>query len=176
MTFEIKGGGVDEQAVLRALEERIAEKKRRGLYTDDEVRQIEDRPLHPVVDAHDLKSGLLEELRGSDARWNYTFDPETIYRSSRGGLLEQVRRILRPVQKLFWNPTPLIAALSRQKDINATQAHVLHNLVLELTRVRLELDELKSRHLQLAARLDLQSRRQQTLEAMAELREGKAPD
>jgi hypothetical protein len=176
MTFQIKGGGVDEQAVARALQERIEEKKRRGLYTDAEVRQIEERRLHHVVEPHDLKSTLLDELRAPGAGWNYTFDQETIYRSSRGGALETIRRLLRPVQKLFWNSTPLIAALSRQKDINASQAHLLHNLVLEMTRLRLELDELKSRHLQLQARLELQGRRQQALEGLAELREGKASD
>lgn len=169
MSFEIKGAGVDEETLLARLRERIAEKKARGLYTDAEVRQIAERPLHPVLEAHDLKSTLLPEIRA--AAWNYGFDAETIYRSSRGGALETVRRLLRPIQKLFWNPTPMIAALSRQKDINAANAHLLHNLVLELTRLRLELDELKSRNLQLQARVELQAKREQVLESMAVLRE-----
>ena len=169
MSFEIKGGEVDEAALLARLQERIAEKKRRGLYTDEEVQQIAGRPLHPVLEAHDLKSTLLPEIRSGS--WNYAFDPETIYRSSRGGALETIRRVLRPIQKLFWNPTPMIAALSRQKDINATHAHLLHNLVLELTRLRLEVDELKSRNLQLQARLELQAKREQVLESMVVLRE-----
>ena len=35
-----------------------------------------------------------------------------------GRALEAARRLLRPVQKLFWNPNPMIAALSRQSDLN----------------------------------------------------------
>ena len=172
MSFEIGDERVDADELLARLRQRIAEKKERGLYTDDEVREIAGRPLHPVLGAHDLKSGLLGELQARATRWNYDFDPETIYRSSRGGVLEKIRRVLRPVQKLFWNPTPMIAALSRQKDLNASYAHVLHNLVLETTRLRLELDELRSRNLQLQARLDLLARREQTLEAMAVLKDG----
>jgi len=73
--------------------------------------------------------------------------------------LEAVRRILRPVQKLFWNPTPMISALSRQSDLNTYYVHLLHNMVGELTRLNLEVQELKNRALQLQARLDLQARR-----------------
>jgi hypothetical protein len=71
------------------------------------------------------------------------------------------------VQKLFWNPTPMIAALSRQKDVNTAYAHLLHNLVLEVTRLNLEIVDLKNRSLQLQSRLDFLARREKTLEAMA---------
>ena len=82
-------------------------------------------------------------------------------------MLEGIRRLLRPIQKLFWNPTPMIAALSRQKDVNAAYAHLLHNLVLEVTRLNLEVVDLKSRTLQLQGRLEFQARREKTLETMA---------
>jgi hypothetical protein len=166
--FEIKAGGVDVQEVMREIRRRIEEKKRSGLLTDAEVREIAEHPLRPVLEAHDLKSGLLPELLERPGRWNYDFDPETLYRSSRGGAgraLETVRRWLRPVQKLFWNPTPMISALSRQKDLNAAYAHLLHNLVLEITRLNLEVTDLKQRALQLQGRLDLQAQRGKALEA-----------
>ena len=89
-------------------------------------------------------------------------------------MLETVRRALRPIQKLFWNPTPMIAALSRQTDLNAAYAHLLHNLVLEVTRLNLEIVDLKNRTLQLQGRLEFQARREKTLETMALGR--KAPD
>jgi hypothetical protein len=175
LTFRIADGGVDVEAVMRDVRERIADKKRRGLLTDAEVREITEHPLHPVLEPHDLKSGLLAELRESPARWNYAFDPETLYRSTRGSgrALESVRRFLRPVQKLFWNPTPLIAALSRQVEINAAYAHLLHNLTLELTRLRLEVQDLKHRALQAAEAAELQAKRSKTLEAV--LLEGRRP-
>ena len=175
MTFRIADAGVDVEAVMKDVRARIADKKRRGLLTDAEVREIAEHPLHPVLEAHDLKSALLEELRETPSRWNYAFDPETLYRSSRGSghLLESIRRLLRPVQKLFWNPTPLIAALSRQVEINAASAHLLHNLPLELTRLRLEVQDLKHRALQSAEAAELQAKRSKTLEAV--LLEGRRP-
>lgn len=176
MTFRIEDGDVDVQAVMRDVRERIAEKKRRGLLTEAEVREIAAHPLHPVVDAHDLKSSLLGELLESPERWSYAFDPDTLFRSSRGGsgrALEAIRRFLRPVQKLFWNPTPMIAALSRQSELNTAYAHLLHNLTLELTRLNLEVQDLKHRALELSERAELQARRSKTVEEL--LLEGRRP-
>lgn len=173
MTFRIEDGSVDVAAVMRGVRERIAEKKRRGLLTDAEVREIAEHPLHPVLEPHDLKSGLLAEVREDPSRWNFSFDPETVYRSSRGSVLEKVRRFLRPVQKLFWNPTPMIAALSRQSEINAAYAYLVHNLVLELTRLNLEVQDLKHRALQMQARAEFQARRDETLEEI--VLEGRRP-
>jgi hypothetical protein len=160
VTFEIRAEGVDVEQVMREIRAAIEEKKKAGLLTDEEIREVASRPL-------------LE----APSRWNSGFDTEAIYRSSRGGtgrVLEAVRRALRPIQKLFWNPTPMIAALSRQKDINTAYAHLLHNLVLEVTRLNLEIVDLKSRTLQLQGRLEFQARREKTLETMA--LGGKAPD
>jgi hypothetical protein len=170
VTFEIRAEGVDTEQVLREIRESIEEKKKAGLITEEEIREIASRPLRPVLQPHDLKSGLLAELLEQPSRWNFAFDADTLFRSSRGGsgrALEAVRRLLRPVQKLFWNPTPLISALSRQKDVNTAYAHLLHNLVLEVTRLNLEVVDLRSRMLQLQGRLELQSRREKTLESMA---------
>lgn len=168
MSFRIAAPGVDVDALMREVREAIAEKKR-TLYTEEELREIADRPLEPVLDPHDFRSGLLDELRGADARWNFSFSPDSIYRSSRGALgraLAAVRGALRPVQKLFWNPTPMISALSRQSDLNATYAHLLHNLCVAVTRQSLEIHDLKNRLLQMQARLDLQARREKALESL----------
>jgi hypothetical protein len=172
MSFEIKAEGVDVLALLADIHRRIDERKQ-GLYTDEELRFISERVLEGVLTGRELSADLLDEFRARDAQWNFTFDPETIYRSSRGGggLLERARRLLRPVQKLFWNPTPMISALSRQSDLNRFSVHLLHNLVLELSRLNLDVQELRSRNLQLAARLEALERREKTLEGMVEYRE-----
>ena len=84
MAVEIQADGVDVEEVMRAI--RAAHRREEGarLYTDDELREIAGHRLHPVLDAHEFRSGLLEELLADPTRWNYAFDPETIYRSSRG--------------------------------------------------------------------------------------------
>jgi hypothetical protein len=177
MSFEIEAEGLDVERLRADLHRRIEERRASGLYTEAELRHIAERPLEPVLQGRDLSSALLAEFRARDAQWNYSFDPETIYRSSRGpagALVALVRRLLRPVQKLFWNPTPLISALSRQSDLNRFSAHLLHNLVLELTRLRLEVQELESRNLQLVGRVELLARRARALEQMVAEREAAA--
>jgi hypothetical protein len=165
----VQAEGVDVEELMRRVRERIAEKKRLGLLTEAEVREVAEHALRPVLDARDLRSGLLAELLQEPDRWNYRFDPEAIYRSSRGGAgqwLERVRRLLRPVQKLFWNPTPMISAVSRQADLNLTYVHLLHNLVLEATRLNLQVQDLQNRVRQLQGRLDFHARREKVLEQM----------
>jgi hypothetical protein len=169
MTFRIASKDVDVDELMRQIRETIADKKR-GLYTDDELREIAERPLEPVLDAHDFESTLLGELLADpEERWNYAFGPDTVYRSSRGAVgqaLQAIRRVLRPVQKLFWNPTPMLGALSRQSDLNRTYVHLLHNVALALTRQSLEIHDLKNRLLQLQGRLELQARREKSLESL----------
>jgi hypothetical protein len=177
MSFEIKAEGVDVHRLLAEIHRRI-EERREGLYTEEELRFIAERALEGVLQPHDLRADLVEEFRSRDGQWNYAFDAETIYRSSRGLVgrtLEAARRLLRPVQKLFWNPNPMISALSRQSDLNRFSVHLLHNLVLELSRLSLEVQELRSRNLHLAGRLEALERREKTLEGMVVYREGEAP-
>jgi hypothetical protein len=169
MSFEIKADGIDVEGTRRGIRDRIEEKKRSGLVSDEELEALGEQGLDPVLRAGELRGTLLEELRARDGEWNYSFDPETLYRSSRGAVgqaLEKIRRLLRPVQKLFWNPNPMISALSRQSDLNRYSAHLLHNLVLELSRLNLEMQELRNRNLQLTGRVEMLQRRAKTLEAM----------
>jgi len=173
VTFEIKSGDVDVDAIMRLIRKRIEEKKQ-GLYTDEEIREIAEHRLDAVLDAHEFNSDFIADLRSQQGRWNYTFGPETIYRSSHGGvgqLLEKLRGLLKPVQKLFWNPNPMISALSRQADLNSYYVHLLHNLAVEVTKLNLELQDLKNRNLQLQGRLELLVRREKTLESMVVFRE-----
>ncbi len=173
MSFEVKAEGVDVQQLLADVYRRIAERKE-GLYTDEELRFIAEHPLEGVLTGRDLRADLLDEFRARDGQWNFSFETETIYRSSRGLVgraLEGARRLLRPVQKLFWNPNPMIAALSRQSDLNRFYVHLLHNLVLELTRLKLEAQELHNRNLELGGRLEALERREKTLEGMVVYRD-----
>ena len=177
MSFEIQSDGVDVAVLMEAIRKRIEERKK-GLYTEAEIREIAEHRLDGVLDGHDFNPDLVKDFRAEPQRWNFLFDPETVYRSSRGPLgrlLELARRVLRPVQKLFWNPTPMIHALSRQSDLNSYYVHLLHNLSLELTRLNLEVQELKNRNLQLLGRLELLTRREKTLESMVVYRDD-APD
>jgi hypothetical protein len=168
MSFEIRADGVDVGRIEDAIRREI-QRKKGDLYSEEELRLLSERGLEEVLRGGELSGGLLEDLRARDGQWNYSFGPETLYRSSRGlagRALETARRVLRPVQKLFWNPNPMISALSRQADLNRCYTDLLHNLVLEITRLNLEVQELRNRNLQLTGRVELLARREKTLEEM----------
>jgi len=177
MSFEIQSKDVDVEAIMRAIRKRIDQKKQ-GLYSDDEIREIAEHRLDAVLDAHDFNPDFIKDFRAQEAHWNFRFGEDTVYESSRGTvgqILETIRSLLRPVQKLFWNPNPMIAALSRQSDLNSYYVHLLHNLAIEMTKLNLELQELRNRCLELQGRLDFQVRRERTLEGMVVYRDD-APD
>src|SRR5271169_1807488 len=173
MSFEIRSDDVDVEAIMDAIRKRI-EEKRKGLYSDDEIREIAEHRLDAVLDAHDFNSDFIKDFRAQPERWNFAFGERTLYESSRGAVgrvLQIVRRVLRPIQKLFWNPNPMISALSRQSDLNAYYVHLLHNLAVELTKLNLEAQDLRNRVLQLQGRFELQVRREKTLEGMVVYRD-----
>ena len=108
----------------------------------------------------------------------FEFDGDTIYRSSRGvvgRVLYGIRRLLRPVLKLFFNPTPIVHALHTQQQINAQidwmmerseqiaaklkaraeldalTYELLNNLVVEMTRLSIDVKNHKMRVESIAA-------------------------
>jgi hypothetical protein len=173
MSFEIRSEDVDVEAIMASIRKRI-EEKRKGLYTEEEVREIAEHRLDGVLDAHQFNSDFIEDFRSAPSRWNFLFGAETVYESSRGAVgrvLYQLRRALRPIQKLFWNPNPMISALSRQSDLNAYYVHLFHNLAVEVTKLNLETQDLRNRVLQLQGRLEMQARREKTLEDMVVYRD-----
>ena len=173
MSIEIESKDVDVRKIMAEIRERIAEKKR-GLYTDEEIREIAERKLEAVLETRQFNPDFLKDFKTRSEIWNYTFNPETIYKTSRGGVggfLGTIRNLLKPIQKLFWNPTPMIAALSRQSDLNLYSVQMLHNLTLELTRLNLEVQELRARLQQTDANLEELRKRERALESLAVLKE-----
>lgn len=46
----------DQEKILQEIEKRIAEKKKEGLFTEREIREIEEMRLHPLLDIQDVQS------------------------------------------------------------------------------------------------------------------------
>jgi len=167
-TFSAKGSDIDVEAIMANIRKKI-EEKRKGLYTEEEVREIAEMRLDAVLDSNEFNSDFVAAFRARDDQWNYTFTPETIYESSRGGgggLIRTLRGLLNPVLKLFFNPNPMISALSRQADLNRYYVLMLHNMTTEMTRLNLELTNLKARLRTLGVRVDFQTKREKTFEKL----------
>lgn len=172
-TFSVKGSDVDVEAVMATIRRRI-EEKRKGLYTEEEIREIAEMKLDSVLDASQFNSDFVAAFRARDDQWNFSFGPETIYASSRGAagqLIRLARRLLNPLLKLLFNPNPIISSLSRQSDLNRYYVSLLHNMALEMTKMNLELTHLKARLRATGARVEFQAHREKALEEMTTSRE-----
>ena len=60
-------GGAEEKKILEDIEARIAAKKKEGLLTDREVREIEEMQLHPLPDIQDVQSVYKDHLYTKEA-------------------------------------------------------------------------------------------------------------
>lgn len=55
--FEIKClDEKEKKRILQEIEKRIAEKRKEGLLTEREIREIEEMKLHPLADIQDVRS------------------------------------------------------------------------------------------------------------------------
>ena len=181
--FQVRSDNVDVEQIMRQIRARIRDK--RGVdYTEDEIRELANVKLEKFLDPKGVRSDLLQQYRAaretSDAPSNYAFEDSTLYASSRPAL-RFMRRLLHPLLKLFFNPNPLIEALHIQSRLNdsynrseALYYELVHNLVLETTRLGLEVKNLKMRLESVSSRLDFDERRARALEGVVQYRPGSA--
>ena len=178
--FSVRSDNVDVEQIMRQIRSRIREK--RGVdYTEDEIRELANVKLERFLDPAKVRSGLLDEfrrLRETEAPLDtYTFEEDTLYASHRLPLLQRVRRLLNPILKLFFNPNPLIRALHVQARINERllskerlDYEIMSNLVLEFTKLSIEVRNLKMRVESLSTRLDFDEYRARALEGAVQYR------
>jgi hypothetical protein len=181
--FSVRSDDVDVEQIMRQIRSRIREK--RGVdYTEEEIRELANVKLEKFLDPRGVRSDLLEQFRRkreASLPPNFKFEDTTLFETHRG-LLAFIRRLLRPILKLFFNPNPLIEALNIQSKLNAQQAaleplyyEVIHNLVLETTRLGIEVKNLKMRVESVSSRLDFDERRARALEGVVQYRPGAVP-
>jgi hypothetical protein len=159
--LQVKADAVDVEAIMRQIRARVREK--RGVdYTEKEVQELAKVKLEQFLDPKGVRSDLVEQFRRrrplSAVPPNYAFEDDTIYVTHRG-FLRTMRRLLNPLLKLFFNPQPIADALHIQSKVNAEYHErfkksqemdtlyyeLAHNLALEVTRLGIEVHNLKMR-------------------------------
>jgi hypothetical protein len=178
--FTVKSDAVDVEQIMRQIRSRIRDK--RGVdYTEAEIRELANVKLESFLDPQGVRSDLLQQFQAHRAQspeaQNYVFEDTTLFDSSRG-FIAWIRKVLRPVLKLFFNPNPLIDALHRQSKMNEAfplYFELIHNLVLETTRLSIEVKNLKMRVESMSSRLDFDERRARALEGVVQYRPGAVP-
>jgi hypothetical protein len=202
--FNIRTDAVDVEQIMRQIRARI-QSKRGVDYTEQQIQELANVKLERFLDPKGIRSDLVEQFKRVrdlklepfqlDPELRTGFDAEMLYGTHRG-LLRAIRRLLNPILKLFFNPNTLIHAIHKQSGINAlfeaqfqflrhkTQQRdevdvlyyeLVHNLVLELTRVGIENRNLKMRLESLSSRMDFDERRARALEGVVQYRPGTGP-
>jgi hypothetical protein len=181
--LNVRPEAVDVEHIMQQLRARIRE--RRGAdYTDAELQQLAGARLEQLLEARGAGSSvghrfLHPPTPGPDLP-GYEFEDNTLFATHRGPL-GALRKLLRPILKLFFNPDPLSRALHLQARLNTefqrrlrlreemdpVLAEVVRGLVVEVTRAGLEVQSLKMRLESLATRLDFDERRGRSREIPA---------
>src|SRR5688500_15135105 len=113
--FQVRSDAVDVEHIMRQIRQRIKEK--RGVdYTEEELKALAGVKLEKFLDPTGVRSDLVQQFRQahpfvpeSEAP-TYAFEDTTLYDTHRG-ILRAIRRLLRPILKLFINPAPIVPAL-----------------------------------------------------------------
>lgn len=186
--FNVRSDAVNVEQIMEQIRSRIRE-KRGADYTEAQIQELASVKLEKFLDPRGVRSDLLEQFRKAQPPYappelpNFAFEDQTLFESTRGPL-RFIRKLLLPILKLFFNPNPLIQALNIQSKLNASAAEreakrdaaryafdqlhyeVMHNLVLETTRLGIEVKNLKMRLESLASRLEFNERRARALESV----------
>jgi len=184
--MNVRSDAVDVEQIMRQIRARIREK--RGVdYTEAEIQQLAKVKLEKFLDPRGVRSDLVDQFRTrrtvSPAPPNYEFGEDTLFETHRG-LLHGLRKLFRPLLKLFFNPDKITTALHIQAQVN-TQGEqrlrrveereplhyeLIHNLTVEVTRLGIEVHNLKMRLESLSSRLDFDERRARSLESVVQYR------
>src|SRR5687768_3449076 len=160
--FNVRSDSVNVEQIMAQIRARIRE-KRGADYTEQEIRELVAVKLEKFLDPRRVRSDLLEQFRKKESTEaaplpNFDFNHDTLFETHRARM-RWIRRLLNPILKLLFNPSPLIQALHIQSQLNTMtverdaarrglvqlQYEVLHNLVVETARLGIEVKNLKMR-------------------------------
>jgi hypothetical protein len=182
---------------MREIRSRISE--RHGIdLSHQQIQELAARRLEAILDPRAIKPSLIDELRRAaglpvepapeETRTGAGFDASSFYGSS-NGLLRLIRRLLRPLLKLFFEPDAVIRTLDAQTRLNESAAgrdaeqqrrqaewnglhyEILRRLVTDIARTGIDAQHLALRVESLAAKVDFNERQvrglEQTLQSKA---------
>jgi len=178
---------------MREIRTRIAQRSGIDL-SNQQIQELAARRLEAILDPRGLKPELLDQLRRSAGERSvsidavaaggapsYPFDESTLY-DSPNALLRFIRKLLQPLLRMMFNPTPIAHALAlqsrlnteiaareaerdrRQAEWNALHYEILQRLALEVSRGSIDAHNLLLRVESLAAKVDFNERRVRSME------------
>jgi hypothetical protein len=178
---------------MREIRTRISQRSGIEL-SNQQIQELAARRLDAILDPRGLNPELLELLRRSAGERTvavdvtlpgsshaYPFDEATLY-DSPNALLRFFRKLLNPLLRLMFNPTPVAHALAvqsrlnaeiaareaerdrRQAEWNALHFEILQRLALDVSRGSIEAQSLALRVESLATKVEFNERRVRSME------------
>ncbi len=197
--FTIRSESVDVEQIMKQIRQRVLE-KRGADYTEDQIRELASVRLEKFLDPNNLRSDLLDQFRKSrpspvseppTITPPYTTEQTNIFATHRG-IVRLMRKLFSPLLKMMFNANTLHQVLHTQAQFNvdllkrearrkiefdrsraewnSLYYEVLHNLVLETTRMGIEVQNLRMKVESLSSRLDFSERRVRALEGVVQYR------
>ena len=187
--FNVRSDSVNVEQIMEQIRARIREK--RGVdYTEQQIRELAAVKLEKFLDPRGVRSDLLEQFRRAQPPYeppelpNYAFEDTTLFESHRGAApLDPQAAAAAPEAVLQPEPADPGAAHPVAAEHDATPSarrgseaarrrcdqlyyELMHNLVVETTRIGIEVKNLKMRVESLASRLEFNERRARALESV----------
>ena len=172
--FTVRSDSVNVEQIMEQIRSRIREK--RGVdYTEAEIQQLAGARLEKFIDPDKLRSSLLQEFHRVRAEGDRpealeaAVDESVLFETHRPWL-RAVRRLLRPILKLLLNTKALAALTARskaelqRKSRDQMTFEIIHNMVVEMTRLSIENKNLTMRVESMQSRLEFNERRARALE------------
>ena len=173
--FTVRSDSVNVEQIMEQIRARIREK--RGVdYTEAQIRELAAARLEQFIDPDKLHSNLLREFHriraegDAPAALDVAIDESVLFETHRPWL-RSLRKLLRPILKLFLNTKALAALSARSKAELVRKSHdqltfeLIHNMVVEMTRLGIEVRNLAMRVESMQSRLEFNERRARALES-----------
>lgn len=194
--LQVRSDAVDVEQIMRQIRSRIRE-KRGADYTEQEIQELANVKLEKFLDPRGIRSNLVQDFRKNRV---ITPAPATVgigdvdVFGSERPMLRSLRKLLSPILRMFFSPTPMVHAINtmqkQQNEVNAEfhrrfrqreemdplYYEVTHNLVVELTRLAIENQNLKMKVESLSSRMDFDERRARALETVVAYKPAPRPE
>jgi len=171
----LRSNPVNVEQIMEQIRARVREQ--RGVeYTEQQIQDLAAAQLEKYLDPKKVHSQLLEEFRRLRAasfageRVQEPSDDAAVFETDRAWL-RALRFLVRPITRLLINTRALarVVMQSQAEKSRRTRDQLLfeliHNLVVDTTRLSIEVKSLKMRNESLSGRLEFNERRARALEA-----------
>jgi hypothetical protein len=170
----VRSNPVNVEQIMEQIRGRIRDQ--RGVeYTEQQIQDLAAAQLEKYLDPKKVHSSLLDEFRRLRAssfaaeRVPDAGDDAAVFQTD-SAWLRPIRWVLRPLTRLFINTRALATVLIQSQTEKSRRTRdqllfeLIHNLVIDTTRLGIEVKNLKMRNESLSGRIDFNERRARALE------------